>query len=130
MFVTQESREGLYRYTLDTKQSTHRAWLRYVFTKGRGILEIDRYLAWNDKEIKNIEELEKLLATEQDRRIEEKGDPDYIAIGGYLYRRKHERFVVKTPAYLERSDWAPVRNKKFGKGWAHLTKGQRIVYYF
>ena len=130
MVIIQESREGLYQYALNTEQPEHRAWLRYVFTKGRANLEIDRYFSWNDKEIKSVEELEKLLASEQKRRIEEKGDPDYIAIGGYLYRRSYDRFVDKIPAYLEKSEWGRVKNKKFGKGWAHLVDGKRIVYYF
>ena len=130
MYIIQESREGLYRYTINTDNSAHRAWLRYVFTKGTGNLEIDRYLTWNGEEIKNQEELEKLFATEQKRRIEEKGDPEYITIGGYLYRKSYDRLVDKIPAYLKESEWARVRNKKFGKGWAHLTDGKRIVYYF
>lgn len=130
MFIIQESREGLYRYAINTEQTEHRAWLRHVFTKGKANLEIDRYLTWNGEEIKSFEELEKLFSTEQNKRIEEKGDPEYIAIGGYMYRRNYERFVEKIPAYLEKSEWAPVRNKKFGKGYAHLTSGLRIVYYF
>ena len=130
MYIIQESREGLYRYTINTKKPKHRAWLRHVFTAGRANLEIDRYLTWNCEEIKSLEELEKLFATEQSRRIEEKGDPDYITIGGYMYRRSYDRFVNKIPVYLEKSEWARVRNKKFGKGWAHLTDGKRIVYYF
>lgn len=130
MFIIQESREGLYRYTLNTKYPKHRAWLRHVFTNGSANLKIDRYLAWNGKEIKSLEELEKLFATEQKRRIEEKGDPDFITIGGHMYRRSYDRFVNKIPAYLNESEWARVRNKKFGKGWAHLADGKRIVYYF
>ena len=130
MLIIQESREGLYRYTINTEQPEHRAWLRHVFTKGKANLEIDRYITLNGKEIKSFEELEKLLSTEQNKRIDEKGDPDFIAIGGHMYRKKYERFPNKVPKYLLKSEWGSVHNRTYGKGYAHLTGGLRIVYYF
>lgn len=130
MLIIQESREGLYRYTINTEQPEHRAWLRYVFTKGKANLEIDRYLTLNGEEIKSFEELEKLFSTEQNKRIEEKGDPDYIAIGGYMYHRKYERFVNKIPKYLQNVEWAMVHYKDKGRGYAHKADENRIVYYF
>lgn len=129
MFIIQESREGLYRYTINTDNPEHRAWLRYAINTPR-ILEIERYLTYNRTEIKNPKELETLLATEQNKRIEEKGDPDFITIGGHMYRKKYERFPNKVPKYLLKSEWGAVYNKTYGKGYAHLTPGLRIVYYF
>lgn len=130
MLIIQESREGLYRYTINTSRPKHRAWLRHVFTNGSANLKIDRYLTWNGKEIKSLEELEKLFETEQNKRIEEKGDPDFITIGGHMYRKKYERFPKKVPKYLLKSEWGAVHNRTYGKGYAHLTPGLRIVYYF
>ena len=129
MLIIQESREGLYRYTINTDNPEHRAWLRYAINTPQ-ILEIERYLTYNRTEIKTPKELETLLATEQNKRIEEKGDPDFITIGGHMYRKKYERFPNKVPKYLLKSEWGAVHNRTYGKGYAHLTPGLRIVYYF